>query len=232
LQDLDSTGQLTFDKLDLTSGRRKSPLAQSLTIFYKRCLITRRSWFSSLLTVVVAIAGACVPLFFISSRAETCTTRFKRTINNPLYLGDSQYSSVLNTQFPGGDALFSPPGLASTLGVSAAALHITPITDNNTFISTVQQNYRNLSLGGVSIDMNTGNTLFAWEGTSPGLTAPTLLNFASNVLYNRALNASGRAANQPSIITANYQSFPAVSAGTLSALKWVAFFGLTMVSPS
>jgi hypothetical protein len=219
-----AAGQLDSHKLELTSGRKKSPLAQSLIIFYKRCLITRRSWLSSLLAVIVAVAGACIPLFFMNHRAETCIKKFKPVPNIPLYLGDSPYSSVLSTLFPGGRILVSPPELITTLGISAAAVPVVPIANNSTFINTVQQNYRNLSLGGVSMDTSNWNTLLAWEGTPPGLTGPTLLNLASNVLYNAALNASGRAANQPSIIAANFQSFPAVDAGTLSALKWVTFF--------
>ncbi|KAF8590206.1 P-loop containing nucleoside triphosphate hydrolase protein [Ramaria rubella] len=214
--------------LHLTSGRKRSPLAQAFTIFYKRCLITRRSWLSSLLTVLIAVAGACIPLFFMSHRAETCVTVFVPAPSVPLYLGDSPYSSLISLAVPGSQALITPPGLITSLGASAAAVPITPIPDNNTFVSTIQQNFQNLSLGGLSMDLNTGNALVAWEGTPPGLTGPTLLNLASNVLYNRALNASGRSANQPSIIVANYQSFPAIDAGTLVALKWVAFFGATM----
>lgn len=217
--------------LQLTSGRKQSPLAQSLTIFYKRWLIARRSWLSSLLTVGISVAGACIPLFFIKTRTETCTTTFTPAPIIPLYLGDSPYSSVLSTAFPGGQVLVVPGNLISTLGPSAAQIPDVPIADNQTFVRTVQQNYQNLSLGGVSMDFATGNTLVAWEATPPGLAAPTLLNLASNVLYNRALNASGRAANLPSIIAATYQSFPAANAGTLFALKWVAFFGATMVSP-
>jgi ATP-binding cassette, subfamily A (ABC1), member 3 len=227
---LAGTGQPDDRGLNLTSGRKQSPLAQSLTIFYKRWLITRRSWLSSLLTVLIPVAGACIPLFFMNNRSQSCKTKFTPAPIIPLYLGDSPYSSVLSTMFPGGQALVVPPNLISTLGPSASQIRDVPIPDNQTFVHTVQQNYQNLSLGGVSMDFTTGNTLVAWEATPPGLTAPTLLNLASNVLYNRALNASGRAANLPSIIAATYQNFPAANEGTLFALKWVAFFGATMVS--
>ena len=223
-------GHKDAQKLDLTPGRRKSPLAQSLTIFYKRCLVSRRSWISSLLAVLIAIAGSCIPLVFITHRTETCTTTFDPAPNVPLYIGDSPYSSFASLLTPGGRALVSPPGLVNALGASAAGVAVLDLPDNGTFVTTVQQNYQNLFLGGVSIDMSTGNSLLAWEGTPPGLTGPTLLNLASNVLFNRALNASGRVATQPSIIAANYQSFPAVNFGTLVALRWVAFFGATMVS--
>ncbi|KAF8523826.1 hypothetical protein JB92DRAFT_2882956 [Gautieria morchelliformis] len=40
-----------------------------------------------------------------------------------------------------------------------------PRSDNNTFVCIVQQNFRNLSLGGFSMELDTGNTLLAWEGS-------------------------------------------------------------------
>ncbi|KAF8507801.1 P-loop containing nucleoside triphosphate hydrolase protein [Hysterangium stoloniferum] len=218
----------TPKKLSLTSGRKRSPLSQCLTIAYKRCLILRRSWLSTLLTVLIAVAGSCIPLFFMKGRQETCKTTFAEADRVSLYIGDSPFSSAFNLAVPGGEALVSPPGLTGALGVSAASVPVTDIQDNNTFVNTFKDNFRNISLGGVSINLTTGETLFAWQASPPGLRGPTMLNLASNVLYNRALNASGRAANLPSIIAANYQSFPAANPGTLFALKWVAFFGATM----
>lgn len=58
-----------------------------------------------------------------------------------------------------------------------------------------------------------------------------MLNLASNLLYNTALNATGKTPPVPSLILANYQTFPGIAAGTLVALKWVAFFGAAMVCP-
>jgi hypothetical protein len=216
-------------KLSLTSSRKRSPWQQCLAIFYKRCLITRRSWLSPLLMVLIAVAGSCIPLFFMNGRQETCQTTFATADQVSLYIGDSPFSSAFSLALPDGRALVSPPGLTGALGISAAAVPVTNIPDNNTFISTVKGNFQNLSLGGVSMDFTTGQTLLAWQASPPGLTGPTMLNLASNLLYNRALNASGKAANLPSIIAANYQSFPAANPGTLFALKWVAFFGATMV---
>ena len=53
--------------LDLTPARPTSLLYQSLTLFYKRLLILRRSWLSPLLAVIVACCGACIPLFFMNN---------------------------------------------------------------------------------------------------------------------------------------------------------------------
>ncbi|GJJ10065.1 hypothetical protein Clacol_004291 [Clathrus columnatus] len=215
-------------ELKLTSGRKKHPLSQSLTIFYKRCLIFRKNWLPSLLAVLIAVAGSCIPLFFITGREETCKTTFSIVDPTPLYLGDSPFSSVADLFFPGNDALISPPNLAQSLGPSLAEVPFQPIPDNGTFVQEIMSNFMNLSLGGVSIDLKTNQALVAWQAAPPGLTAPTMLNLASNILYNRALNVSGRAANLPSIIAANYQSLPFKDPGTLDALKWVAFFGAAM----
>jgi hypothetical protein len=115
-----AAGQLDGKGQQLMPGRKKSLQAQSLTIFYKRCLIVRRSWLSSLPTILIAVAGSCIPLFFMSNRAETCTTTFVPEVNVPLYKANSPYSSVLSTQLPGGEVIVSPSNLAATLGVSAA----------------------------------------------------------------------------------------------------------------
>jgi len=221
-------GQEDRSGLQLTSGRKKSPLSQSLTIFYKRCLIMRHSWLSSLLTVGVAVAGACIPLTFITNRSETCLTTFTPAVDIPLYIGNSPFSSVLATELPGSQARLSPPGLLSMLGISASHVPFTDVSDNATFVNIFKQNSQNLSLGGVSIDFNTNVSLFAWEASPPGYTGATMLNLITNIMYNQALNATGRSTGSPSIIAANYQNFPAANVGTLNALKWVAIFGATM----
>ncbi|KAM5535265.1 hypothetical protein V8D89_011071 [Ganoderma adspersum] len=56
--------------LQLTDGRRRSPLGQALTIFHKRVLIARRSWLTPTLAVLVAVAGSCIPIFFLSNRTN------------------------------------------------------------------------------------------------------------------------------------------------------------------
>jgi hypothetical protein len=109
------------------------------------------------------------------------------------------------------------------------SLNTENIPNNATFISMVQRNYLNLSFGGISIDTQTGNSLFAWQASPPGLIGPTMMNLVTNILYNRALNASGDTAGTPSIIFAHYASFPRIAGGTLVDLKWVAFFGAAMV---
>ncbi|KAJ7077598.1 hypothetical protein C8R43DRAFT_1178602, partial [Mycena crocata] len=106
--------------------------------------------------------------------------------------------------------------------------NIFDVADNATFVSTIQNNFRNLTTGGISFDTASGNLLFAWEASPPGLMGPTMLNLASNILFNHALNTSGRAGVRPTLILPTYQSFPPVDAGTLVALKWIAFYSAVM----
>lgn len=216
--------------LELTSGRRRSPLGQAFTIFHKRALIARRSWLTPFLAVLVAVAGSCVPLFFIAGRArQTCVQTFQQTSSVPIYL---PYSPVIlagvNETAPGTQVLESPPGIISSLGPTVSAVPVENIADNTTFVHTINQNFQNLSLGGVSLDLQSGQALVAWEATPPGLTGLVMLNLASNLLYNHALNSSGKSTGAPQLIAANYQDFPGFDAGTLVALKWLAFYGAAM----
>ncbi|KAI0066620.1 P-loop containing nucleoside triphosphate hydrolase protein [Artomyces pyxidatus] len=212
--------------MKLSSSRRTSSLAQALTIFHKRLYVARRSWLTLALLTFIAVAGSCIPLFFMSGRAESCTTVFQNATTESLYLPSSPLNFLA---FSSSDnILTSPPNITSTLGPTAARLITRNIADNASFVNTINQEYLNLSRGGISMDPQTGAALVAWEATPPGLTGPTMLNLATNILYNIALNNSGTAAPGPSLILANYESFPVVDAGTLVALKWIAFFGASM----
>ncbi|TFK42170.1 hypothetical protein BDQ12DRAFT_710453 [Crucibulum laeve] len=212
--------------MHLANGRRVRPLRQALTIFHKRILIARRSWLTPLLTLLIAVAGSTIPLVFSAGRQQSCVRKVGNSTNIPLFLPNSPI-----VPFTLGDSsrvLISPPGVAATLGNSTDAFRVNNIADNNTFVKLINQDYRNLSLGGVSFDFESGASLIAWEASPPGLTGPSMLNFATNVLYNRALNSSGNGARTPTIIRASYEAFPPIAAGTLFSLKWLVFFGVVM----
>lgn len=222
--DTSTAGSLGTPTLALTNGRKRSPFGQAFTIVHKRALIARRSWLSLGLTLLVAIAGSCVPLFYLGNRTQTCSTSFHNATTIPIYLPTSPMAASTADE-PGGQVILSPPNVTSVLGASALRLHTENIDDNATFVTTINHNYLGLSLGGVSMNLGTGDSLVAWEGTPPGLTGLAMLNLATNILYKHAL---GNSANSTGIIAANYQSFPTIDAGTLSALRWVAFFGAAM----
>jgi hypothetical protein len=213
--------------MDLPTGRPVSPFKQALTIFHKRLLITRRNWLTPVLTILVAVAGACIPLVFIVGKQQSCVRRFRNATSTPLYFPSSP---LVPFTFGNSSRVFtSPPNIVQTLGNSTDFFRTANIPDNEAFVNLISQNYRNLSLGGISIDLNSGTSLVAWEASPPGLTGPIMLNLASNILYNRALNASGNGARTPSIIRANYSPLPPLAAGTLVSLRWIAFFGAVMV---
>jgi len=213
--------------MDLPTGRPVSPFKQALTIFHKRLLIARRSWLTPALTVLVAVAGACIPLVFIVGKQQSCVKRFRNATSIPLYFPSSPI--VPFTFGNSSRVLTSPPNIVQTLGSSTDFFRTTNTPNNATFVDSISQNYHNLSLGGISVDMDSGVSLVAWEASPPGLIGLTMLNLASNVLYNRALNASGNGGTTPSIIRANYASFPPLAAGTFISLRWIVFFGAVMV---
>ncbi|KAF8079136.1 hypothetical protein FPV67DRAFT_1467643 [Lyophyllum atratum] len=212
--------------MDLANGRAMSPWKQALTIFYKRRLIARRSWLTPVLTILVAVAGATIPLVFIRGKHQNCSRKFANSTNIPLYLPNSPI--VPFTFGPSSRVLTSPPGITNILGSSTNLFRITNVTDQAAFVGTIQQNYRNLSLGGISLDLATGASLIAWEATPPGYTGPSMLNLANNVHFNNALNKAGNSGNPPTIIRAGYDTFPPIGAGTLVSLKWMGFFGAVM----
>lgn len=92
---LSTTPVPTAPVLHLTNGRRRSPPSQALTIFHKRVLIARRSWLTPCLAVLIAVAGSCVPIFFLSTRQQTCVRTFRTVPTTPVYLPVSPLGSTL-----------------------------------------------------------------------------------------------------------------------------------------
>jgi ATP-binding cassette, subfamily A (ABC1), member 3 len=221
------------ETLTLATGEHRAPWNQALVIFLKRILIARRSWLAIILLVAIAIAGSTVPVFFMAGRPESCIPQVPILSSLPLYLPISPLNPaspinghVTNDSSP---ILTHPPGITSELGITSVFLQTMNFADNTTFIDYVNQNYRNISLGGISFDFENNISLFAWETTLPGLIGSAMLNLVTNVLFNKALEASGNATPFQSLILANYQSFPFADVGFLGALKWSIFFGATMV---
>ncbi|TFK69897.1 P-loop containing nucleoside triphosphate hydrolase protein [Pluteus cervinus] len=217
----------------LVTGRPISPLRQMMTIFYKRMLIARRSWLAPLLMMLVAIAASTKPTSFIRGQNPVCGRGFGDVKAVPLFLPTSPIGLLDAIASPNASSsiLVSPPGILSTIGVTNSSFfQPANVTNNATFVSDIQQNFQNLSLGGVSIDPNTGDSLIAWEATPPGMNGPAVLNLASNLLFNRALSAAGGAgaAAGPVLIKPKFQPFPPISAANIVSLKWTVCFGIAM----
>ncbi|KAF8634881.1 hypothetical protein AX15_000635 [Amanita polypyramis BW_CC] len=196
---------------------------QAFTIFYKRSLILRRSWLPPFLTVLIAVAGSTIPIVFIDRGAQTCTQLVLDMARVPLYLPALNIPSLDPSTY----IFESPPGILSALGINTNVLPLVDIVDNTTFVNAVFSNYRNSSAGGVSFNFSTGDSLVAWEASPPGILGPSMLNLATNILYNHALNTSGHYHNTP-IIRANYQPLPPPSGRSLNSLKWIGFYGAAM----
>lgn len=191
--------------LDLSDGRKTSPFRQALTGFHKRALILRRSWLSYALMVVIAVAGACVPLIFMKDRADTCAFAEDFEFISSLYLPEA--GEALLPWFDGQAPeeflpIISPPDLLSVL--DAADLPQTTAPDANTFAQILEQTYRNRSIGGLEVQ-NGNEATVAWEASPGSLSGPALLNLASNVLAKRALG--GSAGTGPKIV-AYFQNLP------------------------
>lgn len=217
---------------DLPMGRPISPLQQAFTIFHKRLLVTKRSLFTFIITVVIAICGACIPLVFMSKSWPSCKKEYFYPKTVPLYLPNflGYYSQFLSF-LPPNIGLQSPPGILQTLGTSTDILKFTSVADNTTFTTNINNHYKDIVFGGISIDNTTGASLVAWEATPPGFKGLSALNLASNVLFNRALNMSGLTASPPRLISANYQRFPFLfDEGIVGSLRWMFYFGASMVS--
>jgi ATP-binding cassette subfamily A (ABC1) protein 3 len=233
--------------LNLASGRPLSFLQQTLTIFYKRVLIARRAWLTPVLALVVAILGACIPLSFVRKDTSSCARSFANSYPQPVFLPLSFWEYTLNKNVPfefsddtnnsPSGILEYPPGVLNTLGSSVENVSTVDFQSLSSLSDAVKTNYRNLTFGGISFDFGSNQNVsqssatFAWQASADtaGLVA---LNLVDNILYNRALNVTDRAKQTPTFITASYASFPYPTIANLVALKWVAFFGLAMVSSS
>ena len=215
-------GTLLEKPLELSGSQKRTPLSQALTIFHKRTLIARRGWLPLLLALCVGIGGSCIPLFFLRNQPPvSCVRTFQQIDRIPLFLPSLPF---------GEEILVAPAATAASLEPLAGDMIIRPISDNQEFISTIQQNYRNIFPGGISLDLNSSQALFAWETDTPGTPALALLNLVSNVVYNARLDATSPGTT--SIIGAHYASFPMRVVRGLKAFRWLIFFGGAMVSIS
>ncbi|KAF4611855.1 hypothetical protein D9613_004347 [Agrocybe pediades] len=215
--------------LDLPAGRPVHFFKQAMTIFHKRVMIFRRSWLPPLLALAVVVTACCVPLVFINGHQEACQPRLQdNPIGIPVYLPYSPLVLNLPQGQPLPNMYVSPPGALSTLGPGTQFLNTTDFPDNATFVNSISQDYHNLALGGVSVNGDTGESLIAWEASPPGLRGLTMLNMASNLLFNEALGLSRQREDTPTFIQANYATFTKIAASTLVYLKFTFFFGGVM----
>ncbi|KAI9067182.1 hypothetical protein FKP32DRAFT_1755315, partial [Trametes sanguinea] len=222
-------------QLELSRGSQQSMFSQALTIFHKRFVIARRSFFiTPLLAMAVLIVASCLPLGFVPPEGQTCVVSIDDEGVTDLFLATvlGEQLGFGDSNFPGTGVLAAPRGIIDTLGndtigsIRAGGL-IHDIPDNATFVETIMQTFHTQFTGGVSVDINSGNSLFAWQADAhnPGM---ILLNTVSNILYNKALNDTGRGGGTPRLIIPSFGTFPEISEGNLKPLKWAAVFTAAM----
>ncbi|KAG8699081.1 hypothetical protein FRC09_006845 [Ceratobasidium sp. 395] len=211
------------EPLALSDGRKTSPFRQALTGFHKRALILRRSWFTYLLMIVIALTGTCVPLIFVRGRTNTCALAQGVDQAYPLYLPAARFlpqDAIEQNVPPSYYPVISPPDLLNTLDAANLPQRKVPPSE---FSQTILQNYRNLSLGG--LEVQNGQATFAWEASPNFFGGLALLNLANNVLVNQALRRNGTA---PPLVGV-FQLLPGTQLGGLGqAARWEGFFGAFM----
>lgn len=253
--------------LNLTNGRPVSPLHQALTIFHKRLLIARRSWLAPLLTIGIAVAGACIPLIFMKRRAYTCIRPVFPVEESSMYIPSEPFSSfsfqailaspegvldafgfeVANTSSSDQDFIIPDFSDGPNTGPPLPTFEVQYFADQPTFVDYIQDNYRpdpsshtdgtyTYIPGGISLNVQTNEVLFAWDASGSGEASTNMLNLASNILYNRVLNATGSPGRPPTLIDPKYARLPSregpdplSTLGTMFPLRWMAFFGAFMV---
>ncbi|KAG9049313.1 hypothetical protein FS837_010632 [Tulasnella sp. UAMH 9824] len=206
----------------LSDGRKTSVLSQALVICLKRFMVARRSFLPPILALACLLCASIIPLRYMTKRHESCAIK-----------GDSDWYYTQNLYLPeagrygirAGDigeysTVVSPFELTSYVG-NITDFPVDPIPSGVTFNDFIAANYKNLSIGGLSLDSSSRQAVIAYWGEAYSLAGPALLNLASNIMLNQIENTSG-----PRII-AQHSEFPAnFPTGTADALKWIGFFGL------
>ncbi|KAG8989430.1 hypothetical protein FRB93_003631 [Tulasnella sp. JGI-2019a] len=213
-------------RISLSDGRKISVLAQALVIFHKRALVARRSYVAPLLAMAIVLCAGCIPLTYFNGRHEDCSINQDLDFITPLYL--PELYTTLNTTY-NNDNITSASGISApiispanaTASLDASSFPTASVPTNMTFSQDILANYRDLTIGGISIDPGTRQGLIAYESSSGSLAGASLLNLYSNVLGNEIRGTVG-----PRIL-AQYANFPATfSDSTGEALEWLGFFSL------
>ncbi|KZT61334.1 P-loop containing nucleoside triphosphate hydrolase protein [Calocera cornea HHB12733] len=205
------SAELEAAPIALNESKPISFFMQAWIIFVKRFLVLKHGWLSHVIMIAIACCGALIPLFFMKDRTQNCVRSFDHVFYTDLFLPESYFTYEIGETPP----FISPPNAISSLGVP---LTFNASADNATFFNDIIAHQTNLSLGGVSFAEGSGQTVIAWEADPLNPSGIALLNLATNIFYNQALNTSTRG------IGLGPQVFVSFGDG----VKWVAFFGLAM----
>ncbi|ELU45644.1 ABC transporter domain-containing protein [Rhizoctonia solani AG-1 IA] len=201
--------------IDLTEGRPTSIFLQAWVLWKKRMLVARRGWVVPFLAAVLAIGGACIPLFFIHNRQNRCIRNEHEDMRYSLFLPISPFA--WNDT---GRTYVAPPGALSSLQYPIPGAY--PLADMNAFDTAIEATYPYIDTGGISI-LPDNTTTFAWEASPGNIAGNVMLNLASNTMFNIALNESRRAIGYGPKINGEIQPMPSITPrGIGPAIKWIA----------
>ncbi|CAE6433002.1 unnamed protein product [Rhizoctonia solani] len=215
--------KLRHSTVDLTEGRPTSVLLQAGVLWKKRMLVARRGWVVPFLAAVLAIGGACVPLFFIHNRQNRCIRNEHDDMRYSLFLPISPFAWNQT-----GRTYVAPPGALESLQYPIPGAY--PLADMSAFNTAIDATYPYIDTGGISV-LSDNTTTFAWEASPGNIAGNVMLNLASNTLFNIALNTSRRAVGYGPKINGEIQPMPSVTPrGIGPAIKWISFFGSSMAA--
>ncbi|KAG9082945.1 hypothetical protein FS749_006448, partial [Ceratobasidium sp. UAMH 11750] len=208
---------------DLTEGRRTSALLQAGVLWRKRMLVARRGWVVPFLAAVLAIGGACIPLFFIHHRQNRCIRDDHADMRYSLFLPISPFSWNQT-----GRTYVAPPTALASLQYPMPGAY--PLQDNSAFRTAIEGTFGIIDTGGISVQPD-NTTTFAWEASPGNIAGNVMLNLASNTIFNIALNTSRRAVGYGPHINGEIQPMPSITPrGIGPAIKWISFFGSSMAA--
>ncbi|KAG8956898.1 hypothetical protein FRC00_004773, partial [Tulasnella sp. 408] len=187
----------------LSDGRKTSVFSQALVICLKRFMVARRSFLPPILALACLLCASIIPLRYMTKRHESCAIKgdddFYYTQN--LYLPEAGRYGIGGGAIGDYTTVLSPFELTSYVG-NITDFEVGPIPSGVAFNDFIAANYKNLSVGGLSLDPSSRQAVFAYWGEAYSLAGPALLNLASNIMLNQIENTSG-----PRII-AQHSEFP------------------------
>ena len=205
----------------LSDGSVASVWRLTLAQLRKRGYIFKRAWFPPIAAVLVAVLGSIVPLvFFSNSRDPSCNRGFlDQEVSTP-----SSFFDFFMSSYP--EVLFAPQGaLQSTFGQGFPldGINFTELT-SAAWTENIEQNYRNITFGGVDFPPSQVPTLAYLADDSLAIPI-AMMNLVSNA---QLASARSTGTDGGPLITASYRFLSQLSLGSGlgEALKWAVIFGL------
>lgn len=201
------------DTLDLVKGEGTSVMRQSWILFCKRVTVLRRNYFPYIAAVIIPIITAGLVTFFLKNfHALSCSPADQASTPN---VDGTSWGSSLDIPI-GPSSAVSPQQLASLAGSNLSVFHT--VNTYADFSNFIDQNYANVTPGGIYIGDSSTTPTFAYIGNYVLAWSVLTQNLIDNVLGSIP-------------IATQYQVFAvpfAPSAG--KTLQLIFYFGLSMAA--